>query len=433
MPVSNYDLYKYAVILLLIFMLNIRYTLEESNFCGIHEEDKCSNKINNPANRYILYDINPPEGFNLRRDVYMRLAVLGNLLKKSKNNKLKNFKIVLPPWSELYHWRSQTYNMHIPWSHFFDLGSLQKFAPVIEMYQFFNEVGSNYEQLIIDEVFILQNFEDMFETGNFEDKMAVEECTENETVNFYKYDNLTSNNIRCLSFHGHASQLISLLEKSTSNSILFDHAEIVLHDRFGDRTFWEARRSMRFSKKLRFIANEFREKYLNSTDELDNTFIPEDWTTETPHRNAKGGPYICVHLRRRDFVWGRPSEVPDIEHAARQIKHLLQKYNLNTVFVATDAPLKEYNNLKGELSKYKVHKYSPSGEIMEKHKDGGVAIIEQIICSHAFYFIGTHESTFSFRIQEEREILGFPIDRTFNRLCGTNKKCEKPSLWKIVF
>jgi len=25
--------------------------------------------------RYILYDVNPGEGFNLRRDVYMRLAV----------------------------------------------------------------------------------------------------------------------------------------------------------------------------------------------------------------------------------------------------------------------------------------------------------------------------------------------------------------------
>ena len=25
--------------------------------------------------RYILYDVNPGEGFNLRRDVYMRMAV----------------------------------------------------------------------------------------------------------------------------------------------------------------------------------------------------------------------------------------------------------------------------------------------------------------------------------------------------------------------
>lgn len=70
--------------------------------------------------------------------------------------------------------------------------------------------------------------------------------------------------------------------------------------------------------------------------------------------------------------------------------------------------------------------------MINKYKDGGVAIIEQIVCSHARHFIGTHESTFSFRIQEEREIIGFPVSSTFNRLCGSNKNCEKPSKWLIV-
>jgi len=50
------------------------------------------------------------------------------------------------------------------------------------------------------------------------------------------------------------------------------------------------------------------------------------------------------------------------------------------------------------------------------------------------YFTGTYESTFSFRIQEEREIMGFPSDHTFNRLCGDNEKnCSEPSKWRIVF
>lgn len=51
---------------------------------------------------------------------------------------LKHIKLVLPPWSELFHWKSNEDNMHIPWSRFFDLKSLQGFAPVIEMYEFFN-------------------------------------------------------------------------------------------------------------------------------------------------------------------------------------------------------------------------------------------------------------------------------------------------------
>ena len=68
------------------------------------------------------------------------------------------------------------------------------------------------------------------------------------------------------------------------------------------------------------------------------------------------------------------------------------------------------------------------------YKDGGVAILDQIICSYAKYFMGSYESTFSFRIQEEREIMGFPVETTFDMLCKTGEfNCEKGSKWKIVY
>lgn len=37
---------------------------------------------------------------------------------------------------------------------------------------------------------------------------------------------------------------------------------------------------MRFNFQLRQIANEFRLQYLNSSDEADNTIIPDDWKLE---------------------------------------------------------------------------------------------------------------------------------------------------------
>lgn len=49
---------------------------------------------------YILYDINPPEGFNLRRDVYVRLAVF--LKKLIKRDKEYQWQLVLPPWGNFY-------------------------------------------------------------------------------------------------------------------------------------------------------------------------------------------------------------------------------------------------------------------------------------------------------------------------------------------
>lgn len=71
---------------------------------------------------------------------------------------------------------------------------------------------------------------------------------------------------------------------------------------------------MRFSDSLHKIAMTFKEKYLN--------------------RN-----YLCAHLRRRDFLYGHPSDVPSIKETARQIIEKLSLLNdVKTVYVATDAP-----------------------------------------------------------------------------------------------
>lgn len=85
-----------------------------------------------PLARYLLYDVNPPEGFNLRRDVYIRVASLLKTLLKTEE-----WVLVLPPWGRLYHWRSpDIHQVRIPWSDFFDLPSLNRNIPVIEYEQF---------------------------------------------------------------------------------------------------------------------------------------------------------------------------------------------------------------------------------------------------------------------------------------------------------
>ena len=77
--------------------------------------------------------------------------------------------------------------------------------------------------------------------------------------------------------------------------------------------------------------------------------------------------------------------------------------------------------------------YRPPLSIRREVKDGGMAIVEQIICSRARHFIGSYESTFSFRIQEEREILNLPAESTFNRFCGdSTSSCEQPAKWRIL-
>ena len=56
------------------------------------------------------------------------------------------------------------------------------------------------------------------------------------------------------------------------------------------------------------------------------------------HGEAKGGPYVAAHLRRADFLYARPDDVPSLEHTAEQLKAMLDKQKLKALFIATDAP-----------------------------------------------------------------------------------------------
>ncbi|KAJ3648605.1 hypothetical protein Zmor_020398 [Zophobas morio] len=422
--------HKYSISIYLVLFLLISCLCDEEVCLS---DSQCAQDLSTTKNRFLLYDVNPPEGFNLRRDVYMRFAILAHKLKLSKNEKLKHFRLVLPPWSHLYHWTYNPNPEQMPWGLFFDLESLKSFAPVIEMHEFFNAIDRKYS-VVIDEVYILQHFKDMFETGNFEDRMKIEECRAKSHLIYFFYNNITSKNVKCLSYHGPATKLSELLDKSPAKIILLHHAEVALHHMFGDKLYWQCRRSMRFNKELRSIAADFRQQFLNSSDDLDGTILPNRWQDEKPHRNAVGGPYLGVHLRRKDFLTGRANQVPSVENIVQQISEKLKKLSLSTVFVATDASDEEYGDIIRKIPpEYKTIRYTPSEKVKTKYKDGGIAIIEQIICSHARHFIGTQESTFSFRIQEEREIFGFPIKSTFNSFCREHNGCPQPSVWKIVY
>lgn len=65
-----------------------------------------------------------------------------------------------------------------------------------------------------------------------------------------------------------------------TSTILINHAEVALHEFFGNKLYWQARRSMRFNKELKQLGADFRRMYLNSTDERDNTVLPENWKDE---------------------------------------------------------------------------------------------------------------------------------------------------------
>lgn len=389
-----------------------------------------------PRTRYLLYDVNPPEGFNLRRDVYVRIASLLKTLQKSEN-----WVLVLPPWGRLYHWQSpDILQVRIPWSEFFDIPSLNRNIPVIEYEQFLAESGGPF----IEQIYVLQGYAEGWKEGTWEEKIDERPCIDQLMYSkdkhgyyrgwFWGYEETRGLNASCLSVQGSASIVAPILLKNTSaQSVMLDRAENLLHDHYGGKDYWNTRRSMVFAKHLRVVGDQFREKHLQSTDEADRTQYKEDWTQmKVKTGTALGGPYLGVHLRRRDFIWGHREDVPSLQGAVKKIRSLLETLKLEKVFVATDAVEEEIELLKKLLPE--MVRFEPSLEELELYKDGGLAVIDQWICAHARFFIGTSVSTFSFRIHEEREILGFDPKTTYNRFCGeTEKNCEQPTHWKIVY
>ncbi|TFJ99905.1 tyrosine-protein phosphatase non-receptor type substrate 1-like [Platysternon megacephalum] len=190
---------------------------------------------------YLLYDVNPPEGFNLRRDVYIRVASLIKTLLKSEA-----WVLVLPPWGRLYHWQSpDIHQVRIPWSEFFDLPSLNKNIPVIEYEQFLAESGGPF----IDQVYVLQSYAEGWKEGTWEEKIDERPCIDQLMYSkdkheyyrgwFWGYEETRGLNVSCLSVQGSASIIAPVLLKNTSaRSVMLDRAENLLHDHYGGRDYW---------------------------------------------------------------------------------------------------------------------------------------------------------------------------------------------------
>ena len=68
---------------------------------------------------------------------------------------------------------------------------------------------------------------------------------------------------------------------------------------------------MRFAGHLVNVANEFRKTKLDSNDVKDVTVKHKKWEIHQPKRGtAKGGPYICAHVRRKDYTFSRKDSIP---------------------------------------------------------------------------------------------------------------------------
>lgn len=421
-----------------LFMLLILSTTFVLGIENDNDEIRNNNHNITSATKYLIYDVNPGEGFNLRRDVYIRAA---NLV-KHLNDRGEDWVLVLPPWSHLYHWKSRyLQQIGTEWKSFFDITKLNLYVPVMEFSDFIKFNGPSIGHLLY-----LQRHPEGFSKG-WREIIEIGDCGKEHSLYhkgedgffhgyFWNVENVNAKKFDCVNVQGAATVLADFLKKLDAKSVFLPRFEQVQHITYGGDEFYKARRSLVFAEHLRIEGDQFREKYLNSKDENDKTTYNADWRKQFPKENsALGGPYLGLHMRRADFAYAHKETVPSIAEIGEEVNKMLKKYKLKLIYLATDSDEKEIQELQS-IVKAKIKKFPRTKEIIKTFKDGGVAIIDQWIAAHARYFIGTCVSTFSFRIQEERDILGFNPDTTFNCICGKQSppdRCEKPTRWRVVF
>ena len=188
---------------------------------------------------------------------------------------------------------------------------------------------------------------------------------------------------------------------------------------------------MRYSKNLRGIADDFIRKILNQEKVNVDIYYPKDWLEEKEgKRTSQGGDYISAHLRRQDFLQSHREHVPSIPGAAKELIRVAKQLSIKRVFLCTDGEREEVNQLSELLNKDGISLFRFTANDLS---DVEISIVDQIIASKARYFIGTHSSTFSYRIREDREIMHFPIESTFNDFCKNITNCEQPAKWTITY
>ncbi|CAH8457745.1 unnamed protein product [Heterobilharzia americana] len=460
----------------------------------------CMSRVYIQCRKYLFYDVFYGEGFNLRRDVYIRVANTLRLMRDPsqipdfalQNIQIKNLTgddwvLVLPPWGPLPHWFNDRlykkytgYNAYnwsgVSWSMYFDLNSLSVFVPVMDLIEYQRNVLNSMplnklsNTLTID--LALQLVRETFDKvkqyshtdrrvdycpSEIRELYASNNSLSNRPMELFEGSSFTSKSgilpmtasaYDCITGDLEPVHLAPFLIRLIENyekpimTLYLGSAQSIIHGRWSEwsQEYWTVRRSMTVASHLRDIGDNYRAAYLQSFDTVDRTVLPlmienfgsgSGWLrSQWPLSPALGGPYIAVHWRRGDFV--TTSDTDSVTSttrssnnfvAAEQILNALRIFNQNedrhidTIYLATDANQEEVENLKNLLYPFQVLNFEPSESQWISYGPGGIAIIDQWICAHARYFIGTSLSTFTFRIVEERSIIGFLANTTFNNLC----------------
>tara|TARA_Y100001973_G_C5198344_1_gene335845 strand:+ start:1141 stop:2997 length:1857 start_codon:yes stop_codon:yes gene_type:complete len=112
----------------------------------------------------------------------------------------------------------------------------------------------------------------------------------------------------------------------------------------------------------------------------------------------KIGNYNAVHIRRNDFLYVRPEDLEPVSDSTKLLDRLYAFFNVkDPLYISTDEKDKSFFD--EVRKKYDVYFYDDFDYDLN---DLDTAVLEQVICSQAEFFMGTYLSTFTKRINVMR-------------------------------
>jgi len=372
-----------------------------------------SQEVSTAHQRYFLWETNLGEGFSMRRNAFLRAAVLLRKVQLVEDDKGSNteWTLVLPPmtshgWMN-HHADNGRSRGFLPWGKFLDLDAMRKIHPrIIEIDEYMKLHPHDDEKHINATVLAkvcdgtkpdchctMDKVVKWPGVGGFqrraEKKGDVEECVEHPLL-FGITKVSFPHQLVCLPdrwMEADDPKIVgAMLQKGTRDSVYFHDKEQMV-DR--NHRFWEVRKHVPYSNHLVKAARLFQKRQFNNK------------------------AYLALHLRRGDFLQAHPGLVPSLLEVVRIIKTQLTEMDVSDVFIATDGTLGRGHGAHSDVEY--INKRLPKGmkasQLYGTNQDGEFhmgefALIEQIIAAEADYFIGTQSSMFTDLVLQERAIHG---------------------------
>ncbi|SCQ16081.1 GDP-fucose protein O-fucosyltransferase 2, putative [Plasmodium ovale] len=355
--------------------------------------------------KYVLYDVNIGEGFNLQKEVLYRMSLVVVYL--NQMDKENVYYLVLPPWCYVTHWGKKTYDQ-IKWNFFFNMKIVQNVIPVIEYAQYEKLYGSYCDYIISFKPLVgeyssgkksynILPFDKCY-IEHYKYKQICKNCEYNYSVIYSgNCTKIKGKKTECNKFYFITSYFVSLLLHQlflyNNNSILIKQGSNLLSPFVNE--LWE---------NNVYDILLFSENLINDG----NVYIKDTLKTSN---------YLGIHLRYNDFLKITSYDIPPLRIAILKTIYIFFLTNCKKIFISTDEKNKVHKIVNKNFKEFKHIFYFYENS---NYHPGEVAIIDQWICTHAKVFIGNLFSRFSMHIKWERHLINKGKENDNLDLCGYN-------------